>query len=129
MNLKFVETTSSYIKEHLPQYLAENTRYFAIVKNKKYVGVCGFVEKCVNIAEAFIFLFPEYYFKVLSKKFLLALIDLPFELGYKEVWVSTKIVSLIKVFKKFSYYGVKHQEIPPLWDEENSGLTWFKKGF
>lgn len=127
MSFKFVETNYDYIKNHLPQYLEKNTRYFAIVKNKNYVGICGFVEKCDSIVEAFITLFPEFYFKVLTKDFLISLINLPFDIGYAESWVSTKNKGLIRIFKKFQNYGIKLQEFPPIWSNADIDLTWFMK--
>lgn len=127
MSFKFVETNPDYIKTHLPQYLEINTRYFAIVKNKNYVGICGFVEKCASIVEGFIALFPEFYFKVLSKDFLLSLINLPFDCGYKELWISTANKGLIRIFKRFHYYGVKIQESAPIWGNADKDLTWFNK--
>lgn len=122
----FIPINSKYVKEHIPYFFRSNSDYYAIIKNRKYIGLYGIMDQGKGICEGFITVFSEFRFKTFSRKVLEALFNFPLSIGYKEVWTSTTWDSWRKIFKRFEKNGIEYQLEPPIWNN-SSQKSWFRK--
>lgn len=126
MNCIIKEVSIDYIKEHLSYLFYEDTRYFALIKNRKFVGIYGITDYGNNIGEAFLTIFVQFRLKVFSREFFKILFEHPFTLGYEEIWTWLNWKSWAKIFNRFKTDGIEEQFTPPFWDQ-NPHRIWFRK--
>lgn len=127
MNFNFIEINKDYIEEHYPHLLENNTRYFAIAKNRNFVGIYAIINRKNNICEVFLTIFEEFRFKVFNRDFFKLIFNYPFKFGYKEIWSSTTWDSWKKIFKRFKSEDIEYDVKTPQWELEDRKRMWFKK--